>query len=495
VGFIAVWIGYFGVILVVAGLWNEPEQVDSASPSKQSRIRYLTLQLLAGLGVIYGGWPWVSGIFIHHMSPLYIFETYILNPFGHNLTLILWLVACVATISKKRWGPRILLITSLWRLTLELISLPSLISYFRVIFIFDYRVIKAFLKWHGLWFGHIALLIALVVVSTIITRKRPVARGVSSFPNRFSHISSKGRYLCAAILLVLIALGLQWVNTMTWWELDFARTLSFIIAVILVMTGQLLFRGQVLVTSAIALPVMLLSLGYYEEELSSFSRGQMIDHIKIWSPLILLGLIAVFRKNLTKRLRATVLIVPMMLMFLAYIVPVEKMTWCAPVYSKPFPKHLEPPEGARLLSYEPTYDPPHFLGVNFEVNEPYPAKETLAFLSKQFESTGFSKLDYELRFPTIPSSHLEGWFVRKDVSLENPSPEDFVRWEGYWIRETDNIILKAVLLCYDQKTQVYIESSHPVGWSRRAIKLRHQIQFYKQIRNKTNGEKMPGTSQ
>lgn len=50
------------------------------------------------------------------------------------------------------------------------------------------------------------------------------------------------------------------------------------------------------------------------------------------------------------------------------------------------------------------------------------------------------------------------------------------------------MLLRVYLWCYDQKTQVTIEASHPVGWSRRAIKLRHQIQFYKQIRNKAEGK-------
>ena len=35
-----------------------------------------------------------------------------------------------------------------------------------------------------------------------------------------------------------------------------------------------------------------------------------------------------------------------------------------------------------------------------------------------------------------------------------------------------------------QKTDVAVEANRTVGWSRRAIKLRHQIQFYNKIINK-----------
>ena len=182
------------------------------------------------------------------------------------------------------------------------------------------------------------------------------------------------------------------------------------------------------------------------------------------------------------RLRVVVFSVPVIFMFLSNIVPYEKMSWNIPEYSKPFPEYLKPPEDAELFRYtnfNHKYEPPNFIGVEYEVNEPYPAQKIRDFLTKELEDVGFSMLDFDLEFPTMQFSRWGGRFSRKFGSLENPSPGDFTTWVAYWIRETDNVLLKVHLWCYEQKTRVTIETSRPVGWSRRAIKLRHQIQFYK----------------
>ena len=220
----------------------------------------------------------------------------------------------------------------------------------------------------------------------------------------------------------------------------------------------------------------------YSPTSPSWPEGLLIEHLQTWSPLILLGLIAVFRKNVSKGQRVAVLIVPLIFMFLAYVSVVRRPS-SVPLYSNLFPKYLETHEyaGVALDLSDPTiYDDQDFFEVSFDVNEPYPCHETLAFLSNQFESTGFSKLSHELESPNTPSV----WFVPSGVSNEKPSPTDLATWEGDWIHETNNIILKVSIYRYMQKTDVNIDASRTVGWSRRAIKLRHQIQFYNKIINK-----------
>jgi len=488
-GLPAIGICYPAYRLIAVGLWDGNTELSATVEDQATSAQWFVLQGLTCFAVVYGLWSFIAGIPLRPLKAIYVLETILLNSFVFNLIFILWIAACLLTVFRKPYGARFLLITCLWMLTLELPAFKNFLSYFHSGSVKSLVTLLVYSRW---WLLNITLILALAVLSAIVT-KGFSGKNNSLFNKICTLINFKGSMLSLGILLAVAGLGIQWFHaSFTVMDLSLVRTFFFTTAAIAVMTGHLFSRDSVLIPAAIALPILLLAVEYFGDDVPYVvALRRPAGQVQIWIPLILLGIFYAFKKNLPLRLRMAVFFVPITFMLLSYFAPYQKMIIPALVYPDTFPSYLEPPEGAELLSlphyynnYQ--YDPPDFVAVYYEVDEPYPALRVFEYLAERFEDAGFSKLDYRLEFPETPSSPLGKWLVRNDISIEGPTEEDFVTWEGYWLREKDSMLLRVHLWCYDQTTQVTIEANHPVGWSSRSIKLRHQIQFYRQIRNETD---------
>jgi hypothetical protein len=487
-GFLFVWVCYLAILFSVVGLWNEEDVFGIRAEGRPSPLKWSFLQVLACAAIAFMAWDCVSHIPLRPLRPVYLVETVLLYPLGYNLVSVLWLTACVATLLRRRWTAHFMLITCLWMLTLKLSALPSLFSWSDAVFQFGKMRVALGLWWP--WLAKIALLTVLAVGWALI------AKADSPHPpGRFSsiarHIVYKGRYLSVAVLLMLAAFFVQWLHAdIVCSDLGFIRTSLLITGALLAMSVQVLSYNAMLVPAAVALPVILLAFEYFGEDAQHPFTRHWTDPVLAWSPLFLLSLIAAFGKYRSMRLRVVVLIVPVIFAFLAYIVPFQKRCWVSPEYSKPFPEYLEPPAGAELGSFHHPlrykYDPPRFIGITYDVNESYPSSNTLEFLGAAFADAGFLRLEYDLDAPRGRSGH---WMIWAQGSTPPPAslPEDVAAsWNAYWMREADTMVLDVRLFCYGQGTNVTVTASHPVGWSRRAIELRHRIQYYREIHNKTD---------
>jgi hypothetical protein len=76
--------------------------------------------------------------------------------------------------------------------------------------------------------------------------------------------------------------------------------------------------------------------------------------------------------------------------------------------------------------------------LSYQVEESYPATDTLAFICDSLQQKGWKPLEYDFWNPTIPSSHSRGWTNFVDASHE---PEQRVyQWMAQWKNEKHEIV-------------------------------------------------------
>jgi len=69
--------------------------------------------------------------------------------------------------------------------------------------------------------------------------------------------------------------------------------------------------------------------------------------------------------------------------------------------------------------------------IEYEVNEPYPAPGSLADLTNQLKSKGWSPLRYDAFNPGMENSFSRGWSEFGDLSKDG-KPQQVIHWIGQW---------------------------------------------------------------
>lgn len=338
----------------------------------------------------------------------------------HSINVIL-LIGCIGFIARRQWSYRWLQAGLLWKLILS----------------WPYNVNLIYNVVNGLWFAsfinrsyppyvHIlvrlfGLFLMLTFLITVLYQEKHTSQ---SSPDKQPEKRRLGYLVYAGLFLLLLSLVFRWMERVVERQIYAITIASYLemTGAILILLWQLLQRDRWLPAAAIGLSVVLWI--YHSMAISE------VFTVLLWLPVIVLGIVSIIKYH-QQRISWIAAILPVILMFIA-LFPYIPTNHSFGAYDKPtsvrpgdFPAYLQAPAGATEVTYMGGERP----YLSFTIEEPYPAPQTLAFITEKLEAAGWEKLPYDALNPEYPSSHTEGWGQSKDYRNDVYTSYD---WHAYW---------------------------------------------------------------
>ena len=277
------------------------------------------------------------------------------------------------------------------------------------------------------------LFLALIITAHIIARYESKSSACTTTVK--SKAIKNSRLLVAGIIIFSAGLFLKWLDSqITHQHQPFAFIFGsyFLVAgVAILLVWQIMLQNFFIAASTITLSGVLL--------ISAPTAYSQSWTLALWSPLLVLGVVSFFREKANIKLRTISLIFPLILVLIIIIVPFSFFLRFSPyeviTSNRPenFPRYLQVPENATDINYRGGNNPDLY----FTVNDPYPATQTLGFIADKLEQAGWKKLNYDLRNPEFPSSHIKGWSaLQEDHDLKYKHHT----WMAGWINDKDETL-------------------------------------------------------
>lgn len=365
---------------------------------------------------------------------------------GINCSLeIFLLLSCIGAITRRTWGSHWIRVTGLWCMVLLWCYIPDQVQ--NTLWVFRYGIpIPSRANPMNLLLTLLAIfsLFALVTLSHILYEHQISIRNDSN-KNAKHKIIKNASFIYIGISGILLGLALNQLNIKIGQQVYAYMLGSYFILAgsALLLAWHIRTKNIFLVGSTLSVSALLLIY---------WPNGPTLMRTLVrWLPPIVFGIVNLVQKTGRPRLPRITIAFPVLLMLVSICplvteyprltlnlqftpYPYHKVTSERP---KDFPEYLIAPEDATYVYYRGGKD----AYMSFGVNDPYPATQTINFISEKLDKAGWKKLDYSIVNPQFPSSHLRGW--RGFVNNGNMKDRS---WCADWMNDKDETL--SVYLTY-----------------------------------------------
>ncbi len=351
---------------------------------------------------------------------------------------LVFTVACVAAVTRRRWAPHWVRVTGLWCVAMVWPTVVSIAGEAVQRLRFGPGIvigggIRTLSTTNWVYVYLVILLADLLLLVSFVTTAGIVfaGRARTGREKDRSAFAEAGKLLYSGTAIVVVGLVVKWVDFHIEQQ-TYGMTIgsySVVAGAALILLWHLLAPQVFIAGSATAMAVIFF--------LQGATYASLVLNLAVWLPVFGLVAASFSLKQVERNLRIASLGITIILAVFAVFFSALEMPLSLhfSIYHKPtskrpadFPEHLQAPPGATNVRYLGG-DSPH---LSFAIEDPYPASKTLNFISSHLEQAGWKRAEPRVLWPGLFDRRMEGW-----SRLGEYPGEDFkcCVWTGDWAND------------------------------------------------------------